>query len=236
MERFELIAIIPARGGSKRLPRKNLMPILGKPLLAYTIETAQRWGRFHRILVNSEDQEILQVGRQSGAEPYLRPASLSDDRTKVLAVVQEQIRSMPLNLEKTVVGLLLPTCPLMSVEDLDRALALFIEGGGNRAVVSVTQYEKPTEQALVIDEQGRLFPKFPKEYSSKSQDHHPVYRYNTAFVFNTARGILEQKDIVGENSLAYVMPWERSIDIDYDYQVRVVESLLARDREMRQPG
>lgn len=232
MDRFQLIAIIPARGGSKRLPRKNLLPILGKPLLAYTLETAEGWGKFDRILVNSEDQEILHVAQQYGAEIYIRPESLSDDRAKVLAVVQEQIQTMKLDLE-TVVCILLPTCPLFSLEDLDGAFSLFLQGEGKSAVVSVTRYEKAPEQALIIDGQGRLSQKYPLAYSSKSQDHGTAYRYNTAIVFNTARGILAQEDIVGINSLAYKMPFERSIDIDYDYHVRVVEALLIQSAPRR---
>jgi CMP-N-acetylneuraminic acid synthetase len=226
MDQLQLIAIIPARGGSKRLPGKNILPILGKPLLAYTLETARLWGKFHRILVNSEDPAILAAAQDYGAEIYRRPPSLSDDQAKVLAVVQEQIRTMQLDLDRTVVAVLLPTCPLLAVKDLEGAFALFLKGGCKGAVVSVTQYEKAPEQALLIDAQGRLSQKYPESYSSKSQDHGPAYRYNTAMVFNTAGGILAQTDIVGRNSLAYEMPFERSIDIDYDYHVRVVEALL----------
>ena len=93
-------------------------------------------------------------------------------------------------------------------------------------MVSVTKYEKSPEQALLINEQGRLYPKYPDQYTSRSQDHGHAYRYNTALIFNTAGAFAKQKDIVGLNSIPYVMPFERSIDIDYAYHIELVEILL----------
>jgi len=226
---YKRIAIIPARGGSKRVPGKNLVEIHGKPLLAYTIETALKWNRFDEVYVNSENQAILMCGSKFGARTYKRPYELSIDKAKVLDVVKEQISTMRLN-HDVVVGLLLPTCPLCSNTDLEAAYTLFTENEGKAAVVSVTEYEKAPEQALIINKDGLLSPKYPEQYSSKSQDHDYAYRYNTALIFNLAGSFLKQTDIIAKDSIPYIMPYDKSIDVDYDYQVKLIEILISHNK------
>ncbi len=225
MKNRRCLAIIPARGGSKRVKGKNLLDINGKPLLWYSIKSSEDFGKFDEIIVNSEDENILQFASQCGINIYKRPGNLANDTSKVLEVLKEQIVAMALEPD-TLVCVLLPTCPLRSVEDLEKAYGLFKANAFKHPVVSVTQYEKAPEQALVVNDQGKLCPKFNKTYTSRSQDHSIAYRYNTAIIFTTAGHLLRQDDIVGKEAVPYIMPLDRSIDIDYEDHVRMVKSIL----------
>lgn len=220
------IAIIPARGGSKRVKGKNILEINGVPLIAHTILQARDWGKFDSIFVNSDDASILECAEKYGATPYPRPASLATDTAKVIDVVKEQMRTMGLA-DDTAVCIMLPTCPLRTSEDIAQAYNLFESAQFKQPIVSMTEYEKAPEQAFFINAKGVLERKFPQNYSSRSQDHGSAYRYNTAIIFTSPKIFLEQADIVGEEAIPYIMPHERSIDIDYDYQVQLVKLLLA---------
>jgi len=224
------VIIIPARGSSERLHKKNLVHIHGKPLLSYTIRKSQKWNKFDELYVNSEDDEILRCAEDLGAQTYRRPVALATGAAGVIDVVKEQITSMGLAGE-TIVGILLTTCPLCSIQDLEDAYQLFVKNGCKCPVVSVTKYEKAPEQAFVINDQGKLVPKFPEAYSLKSQYHQDAYRYNTGIIFSTAGVLMNQVDLIGDNAIPYVMPFERSIDIDYSYHVGLVEILLIHQEE-----
>ncbi|MBW2118560.1 MAG: acylneuraminate cytidylyltransferase family protein [Deltaproteobacteria bacterium] len=226
------IAIIPAKGVSKRIKNKNLFDILGKPLLAYTIETCKRWGRFEEIYVNSEDPAIIQCAQDYGSQVYHRPVSLVVDSSKIIDVVKEQISTMGLG-ERSIVAILPPTCPLRTHEDLEEAYGLFLENDYRSPIVSVTRYEKPPEQALLVDHRGRLVPKYPERYTSNSQDFQDAYRYNTGIIFTTVGVLMKQNDIVGENAIPYIMPFKKSIDIDYPYHVELVKLIMKLDKEGR---
>lgn len=219
------VAIIPARGGSKRVKEKNILKINGTPLLAYTINQAQAWARFDEIYVNSDDPDILECAKQYRATPYQRPKELAVDTAKVIDVIKEQIGSMGFA-EDVDIAILLPTCPLRTVEDIEGAYRLFEKNQRTHPVVSMTEYEKAPEQAFFINEKGVLERKFPKGYSSRSQDHGPSFRYNTAIIITTAGMFMKQSDIVGDKCLPYIMPYERSIDIDYDYHVQLIELIV----------
>lgn len=219
------IAIIPARGGSKRVKGKNILKIQGKPLLAYSIDQAKECGKFDEIYVNSDDSGILDCAKAYHATPYLRPSELAVDTAKVIDVIKEQIVSLSLS-DNVEIAILLPTCPLRTAEDIENAYHLFIENERAHPVVSMTEYEKAPEQAFFVNSEGVLQLKYPKGYSSRSQDHGPSYRYNTAIIITTAGLFMKQSDIVGSDSIPYIMPYERSIDIDYGYHVQLVDLIL----------
>ncbi len=221
------IAIIPARGGSKRLKNKNILKIEGIPLIGYTIIAAQKWGKFDEIFVNSEDKLINTCAQEYGAIPYLRPVKLAGDNDKVIDVIKDQILSMKL-MPSTEIAILLPTCPLRTSEDIENSYKLFTKHNFHHSVVSMSEYEKAPEQEFYINEDGILKPKFQKKYSSRSQDHIKHYRYNTAIIYTTVSLFLDQEDIVGMNSIPYVMPYDRSIDIDYDHHIKMVELILSK--------
>ncbi|MHA1853344.1 MAG: acylneuraminate cytidylyltransferase family protein [Candidatus Heimdallarchaeaceae archaeon] len=223
----EIFAVIPARGGSKRIKKKNLYPILGKPLIAYTIEIAKKSGIFSHIIVNSEDDEILAVAEKYGAEVYYRPHNLAIDTTFVIEVIQEMISSMRLK-DETILGILLPTCPLRSGEDIREAYKIFCANGGKIPVVSVTYYETPIQLAQIIAPDNRLDPVFPEDYkrSTRSTDHRPTYRYNEGIIFNIVKNLKSQNNLIGERPIPYIMPPERSIIIDNQFQIELIEMIM----------
>jgi len=229
MPNRNITIIIPAKGSSSRLEKKNIRLLNGIPLLLYTIETAKEWGQCSSIYVNSEDDDILKIASINGVKPYKRPTELSEDDVIAVEVIKEQIETQEIDSNEIIV-LLQVTCPLRNRLDLDNAFRIFEENDMEAAVVSVTEYEKAPEQSFYIDKRNRLQHKYPREYHLLTQKHKKAHRYNTCIVINTAKGFLEQDDTVGKNPIPYVMPPERSIDIDYEHQLYIAE-LIIKDRE-----
>ncbi len=227
MSRGRVDAFIPARRGSKRVRRKNLETIAGKPLVAYTVETALESGVFDHVVVNSEDEEILALAEKYGGEGYRRPPALASDTTYIIEIIQEMIRSLPLG-DDVVMGVLFPTCPLRTVEDIRAAFDLFERGGRTAPVVSVTSYEYPVQLALDVTEDNRLEPLFPADYrrSTRHNDHKRMYRANFAIIFNTCGVLRSQVNLIGERPVPYIMPPERAIDIDDPFQMDLVRLIL----------
>jgi len=227
LEKRKIFIIIPAKGSSSRLPRKNICLLNGKPLLVFTIETAKEWGEADHIFLNSEDDEILRLASEHGAEIYKRPKELSGGNVLAIEVIKDQIRSQGIA-EADIVILLQVTCPLREAKDIDNAYRIFTENEMVDQVVSVTEFEKPPELALYIDNENRLKRKFSKDFHLLTQKHAKAYKFNTCLVINTAGGFLKQIDSVGLHSVPYVMPPKRSIDIDHEYQLEIAEFLMKR--------
>jgi len=225
--RATVYGFIPARRGSKRVPGKNLTLVNGRPLIAYTIETAIRSGIFDHVIVNSEDDQILMAAREYGAETYRRPVALASDTTYVIEIIQEMVRTLRLP-DTAVMGVLFPTCPLRAVEDIAEAYQLFRANGGSTPVVSVTSYEYPIQLALDIGPDNRLEPAFPEDYrrSTRHNDHKRMYRANFAIIFNIVGALRVQANLIGQRPIPYIMPQERAIDIDDPHQMWVVKTIL----------
>jgi CMP-N-acetylneuraminic acid synthetase len=222
-------AVIPARGGSKRVQKKNLAMIAGKTLLAYAVEVARNCGIFAKVLVNSEDEEILAAAADLAATPYRRPEYFGGDQVFIIEVLHEMIGTLGLA-DADVLGILLPTCPLRSEADVLEAYRIFLEQGGRVPVVSVALYDTPIQLAQFIVADGRLDPVFPEDYrkSTRSTDHQSAYRYNEAIIFNSVKNLKNQDNLIGQRPFPYVMPPERSIALDYPYQMEMVKLLLAQ--------
>ncbi|GAB6041595.1 acylneuraminate cytidylyltransferase family protein [Endothiovibrio diazotrophicus] len=223
----ERYAVICARGGSSRVPRKNILPIGGKPLIAHTIEAAKASGLFGHVVVNSEDDEILVAAEASGAELYRRPQALASGTTFMIQVVQEMIDSLGMA-DDDVVSILFPTCPLRNAEDIRGAYRLFVDHGATTPVAAVTEYEYPIQVALSIDGGGRLAPMFGDDYrkSTRHNDHAKAYRANYSVMFNTAGMLRRQGNLIGDAPIPFVMPFERSIDIDHPFQMEMARLLI----------
>lgn len=221
-------AFIPARRGSKRVPNKNLTPVNGKPLIAYTVETALQSGVFDQIIVNSEDDEILAAARSYGADTYQRPHALASDTTYVIEIIQEMIRTLGWA-DDTALGVLFPTCPLRTTQDIQEAYHMFRQHGGATPVVSVTSYEYPIQLALNIAEDNRLDPVFPDDYrrSTRHNDHRRMYRANFAIIFNIAGVLKTQDNLIGRRPIPYIVPPERAIDVDDPHQMLFIETILS---------
>ena len=223
------IAVFCARGGSKRVKRKNLTMIDGKPLIAYGIEIARKAGIFDQVIVNSEDQEIIDAAGLYGADTYNRPESLATDTTFVIEVVQEMISTLGLMPDDSV-AVMFPTCPLTEPEDIKSAYKIFKENGCQSPVVSVTKYEYPIQVALEVNNDNRLQPVFKEAYKSSTRhnSHSASYRANYSVIFNSAGNFLNQKNLIGQFPIPYVMPLERSIDIDEPYQMELAKLMIEK--------
>lgn len=209
------IAIITARGGSKRIPRKNVRPFLGKPMLAWPIEAAQASGLFSRILVSTDDPEIAAVAEACGAEaPFTRPAGLADDYTLAHRAARHALE-WALG-EWGAIGSfchIYPTAPMLTAETLAEGMAL-VEGGRYKAAWAMLRVPYPVYQFMIRTERGleRLFP--PEKANLRSQDMPPAYiDVGQAYCFDTAY-FLEHELAVGPRLAPVEVPPESAVDID----------------------
>ena len=222
------LCFIPARGGSKRIPRKNLRHLAGKPLLSYTIDTAKETRIFDEIVVSSDDEEILRLAQDSGVTPDRRPPAMSGDTILFGQVVEEYLRRENAAEAYSNIATLLPTCPFRSIADMMGAFDLFRKQGDDVFVISVTEYDFPPQLALEIEENNRLAMRDPATYgrTTRSQSLGKSYHPNGAIYLTTVSGFLREKSFFAAPLLGYVMPAERSFDIDYPYQFRIAEVMM----------
>jgi N-acylneuraminate cytidylyltransferase len=209
------IAIMPARGGSKRLPGKNIAEFFGAPLLAYPLQAARKSGLFDAIHVSTDDEAIARVAAELGYPvDFMRDASLADDQTPLLPVLQWVLAQYAARGKRfDTVCLLMPTAPLIEADDLIRAEALYREQGCRRAVLAVARFPVPVEWALELAPDGRLRPREPGMMQQRSQDLKPAYYDAGAFVFYPAMTVAAgQPD--DRNFLAYVLDRRKAVDID----------------------
>ena len=223
---MSLLAIIPARRGSKGIPRKNIKPLMGKPLIAWTIEAAKRTSCIDRLAISTDDEEIAAVARDLGADvPFMRPAELAVDDTPGIATVLHAISQLPCY---DWVLLLQPTSPLRSAEDIDGIWNLCQERGA-RTVVSVCEVLKHPYWIYHCDAQQRIQP-FIKNSSdaTRRQDLTPAYALNGALYLAKTDWLIEKQTFIGPETLGYIMPPERSVDLDTPQDWRWVEFLMGK--------
>lgn len=225
--KFTTIAIIPARGGSKTIPTKNIKLLNGKPLIYYTITEAQKSKYLSHILVSTEAQEIAQIAREYGAVVISRPLALAQDDTPSLLVYQHVIKYLEQveDLHPDIIVILQPTSPLRTVEDIDGAIEKFLEAGCD-SVVSVCEVEHPPHWMYSL--QGdRLKPVIEGGNKiTRRQDAPKVYRLNGAVYVTRRDVIINENKVLGTDSRAYIMPVERSVDIDTELQFMLAELLM----------
>ncbi|MCG8459440.1 MAG: acylneuraminate cytidylyltransferase family protein [Holophagales bacterium] len=228
-----VLAVIPARGGSKGVARKNVRPLLGKPLIAYTIETALAARHlFHRVLVSTDDPEIAGIARRLGAEvPFLRPAELASDQAPTLPVLVHAVEWVEEadGLELDWVCLLQPTAPFRTVAHLEQSLALALEGGCD-SVISVQKVEAHHPILMKRIEGGRLLPYCLEEKEgTRRQDYDPpAYKRNGAIYLTRRDVLVERRSIWGEHICPLVMPEEHSVSIDTELDFEVAELVSKR--------
>ncbi|AJI46690.1 acylneuraminate cytidylyltransferase family protein [Francisella philomiragia] len=222
------LAIIPARGGSKRLPRKNILPLMDKPLIAWTIEAAKKSKYINKIVVTSDDDEILNISKANGAEIIKRPDELATDTATSFDAIAHSIKS----LEKyDYVVLLQPTSPLRDQEDIDDAIELLLDKSAN-AIISVCEVDHSPEWCNTLPENTDMSNFLPKSISNKrSQDLSTYYRINGAIYICDSNMLLDNKGFfLSENIYAYIMPRKKSIDIDeqidFEFAKVLIESKL----------
>ena len=211
------VAIIPARGGSKRIPRKNLAPIGGKPILAHVIQAALRSNVFEQIVVSSDDDEILTVSQQAGALPYKRPAALADDLTHVGPVVEDTIAA--LKIQANSICLLFATALLLHARHLHQALEL-LQDGQVASVLSITEFDSPIQRAYEINDSGEIQMALPEYFNWRSQD--LPKRYRDAGMFSWWK-----TSPTGQQRRGLLIPKTESVDIDTPEDLLLAEALFA---------
>lgn len=228
-----VLAVIPARGGSKRLPRKNCLLLHGKPLIAYSIEAAKQSSYIDEVVVSTDDEGIAAIARQAGASvPFLRPAELSTDEASSVDVVAHALDYYQLKEKKSFdyVVLLQPTSPLRTAAHVDQAFELLIEKKAD-AVVSVCETEHSPLWANQLPPDGSMEQFISKDVLGKrSQDLPKYYRLNGAIYICDKRRFLQEQTFLFEESIfAYKMQQIDSIDIDTKLDLIVCESILATE-------
>lgn len=209
------LGLIPARGGSKGVPKKNLFPINGKPLLAYTIEAALTSQVLTKTIVSSDSEEILSVAKQYGAQGVLRPGDLAKDLTPSEPVIEHAIRYLN-NLDEffDIIVLLQATSPLRDGKDIQRALTLF-ESSNATSLFSVYEPEHSPYKAFILTDQGYLTGLVDNEAPFKRrQDLPTTYMPNGAIYITYCESFLRTGSLFTEQTIPYVMPARMSLDID----------------------
>lgn len=209
------VAIIPARGGSKRIPRKNVKDFCGKPMIAWSIEAAKASGCFDKIIVSTDDREIAAIAIQFGAEiPFIRPAALSDDYTGTIPVIRNAVEWLNQN-DATVdyACCIYATAPFILPEDLKQGLQLIKDAGSSYAF-SVTSYAFPIQRSVRITKNGRVAMFNPEHFQTRSQDLEEAWHDAGQFYWGTAEAWCEERAIFGEDSLPVRLPRHRVQDID----------------------
>ena len=225
----EILGLITARGGSKGLLRKNIRELAGKPLIAWTIEASLKSRSLSRVIVSTEDEEIAGVARKYGAEvPFMRPADLASDDASHISVVRHAVEWLARHDDWSpdYAVTLLPTCPLRAAEDSDGAIDL-ARSRAAEAVVGVTEArDHPFLIRRMSD--GRVLEEFvPCELESpRRQDLPQAFAINGAVYVNQCRSLSEQASLVPPGALGFVMPAERSLDIDTAWAFHLAELLL----------
>jgi pseudaminic acid cytidylyltransferase len=209
------LCVIPARGGSKRIPRKNIRPFCGKPIMAWSIEAALESGLFDRVMVSTDDTEIADLAKNYGAEtPFLRPPDLADDHTGTQAVVKQAIEwHRALNFAVEVACCLYATAPFTRAKDL-RAAHDQLLTSDKAYVFSLTHYPYPVQRALTLNAVGEVAALYPEFRQARSQDLPPAYHDAGQFYWGRAQAFVEDIPVFSAASLGYVLPPHRVQDID----------------------
>lgn len=209
------LAVIPARGGSKRIPRKNIKSFCGKPMIAWSIEAARQSGCFDRIVVSTDDEEIAAIARTHGAEvPFMRPLELSDDYTGTIPVIAHAIKwQQQHGVSPKIVCCIYATAPFITASDLQRGLRI-IEDTKADYTFSVASYGFPIQRAIRIKENGRVEMFYREHFDTRSQDLEDAYHDAGQFYWGQASAWLAGKPIFSTYTIPVILPRHRVQDID----------------------
>lgn len=230
---IEVLGVIPARGGSKRLPGKNLSLLAGRPMLAFTCEAATTSRRLTRVVASTDDADIAGCAREHGVEvPFMRPAALADDAAPTLPVVRHLLDELLRreSYQPDVVVILQPTSPLRRAGHIDAAVDT-LEATGADSVVSVVEVPhqyNPVSVLTIAD--GRLAPFLddPRTAILRRQDKPVVYARNGAAVYAVTRGTVERGSLFGADCRPLIMSAEDSVDVDGELDLLLAEILIRR--------
>lgn len=228
-----MLAIIPARGGSKGLPGKNIKDLCGKPLIAYTIEAALKSKKITQVVLSTDDKEIAETCKKYGIEiPFLRPKELASDNSLIVDTYIYTVDRINKEQNKNYASVvaLLPTCPLRTAEDIDKAIEIYEKKEAD-SVISFYEAPHPVQWYKTVDKNGILRSILPEgNRLANRQDEEKSYLPNGAiYVFSI--DLLRDKKYYSDKTYPYIMPAGRSIDIDNLFDFEMAEFLLSKDKK-----
>ena len=228
----KVLAVIPARGGSKGVPRKNIRKVAGRPLIAYTIEVALNSSYLDKIIVSSEDEEILSVAKECGAEILVRPAELAQDDTPGIEPV---LHAIDVCAGYDYVVLLQPTSPLRTAQDIEAAIDQCMAHKAP-SCVSVCESQETPHWMYAFGPDMKLTPLMPGYTRTRRQDLPPAYLLNGAVYVAEIEWLVLKKDFLSKDTVAYVMPVDRSLDIDTENDLQSLHKSLKKDKNASPPS
>jgi len=222
---LKILALVPARGGSKGIPGKNIVSVGGKPLIAWSIEAAQAVATVDRLVVSTDDEAIAAVAKEYDCEvPFMRPAELAADGTPGIDVVLHALDTLA---GFDIVVLLQPTSPFRTSAQIAEAIQLLVDKDAP-SVVSVAQSSKPPEWLYYKDDNDQLEPMLKTgEDLLRRQDSRPVFYLNGAIYVARVGWLRQQRSFLGDGTIAYVMPAENSMDIDEPWDLRLAQAIVS---------
>ena len=230
-QKKRILAIVPARGGSKGIPRKNIKFLAGKPLIAYTIRVALESKYLDgKVFVSTEDKEIAKISKKYGAKIVKRPQKLATDNISSIDVVLHALKFLKKEEGEPDIAILLnPTSPLRTATDIDKEIELFLRNKCE-SVIGVCESES-SYWALKI-KKGFLIPVFGKKYfETRRQDLPKVYIPNGVIFISTPKILNKYKTFYTNKILPFIMPLERSVDIDNEIDFKLVETIIKNQNE-----
>lgn len=231
---MKALAVIPARGGSKRLPGKNIRDFAGKPMLAWSVEAALESGLFHTVMVSTDSEEIAEVARTAGASvPFLRSAKAADDHAIILDVLAEVVERYEADGQRfDRLCCILATAPLLRAATLKFGADL-MDGGEFDTVFPVVAFDYPIQRALRRDEAGRTAMRQPEHYASRSQDLEPAYHDAAQFYWMTREVCVTRQSIFAGRAGSFVIDAMEAQDIDTltDWRLAELKMQAARSSQ-----
>jgi len=230
------LAIIPARGGSRRVPGKNIRDLVGRPALAYTVDAALECALFARVIVTTDSEQIADVAVRCGAEvPFLRPAALADDQTPVSAATADALDRVGGDAFANVAQLM-PNCPLRTASDLRTSYETFIESG-SVSQISVARFGFQTPWwAVQLDGDRRMVPVFADRITTRSQDLPELFCPTGAVWWAHTSTLMRARTFHVPERTGWEMPWQRAVDIDTEDDWQLAELLLRRTQSEEVSG
>jgi pseudaminic acid cytidylyltransferase len=233
---MKILAIIPARGGSKRIPRKNAKNFAGQPIIKYSINAAKESGVFDEIMVSTDDTEIAEIAKSLGAKvPFMRSVENSADKAATAPVLEEVIMEYKkLGQEFDYVCCIYPTAVFVTGERLQKAKQMLV-GSGVDSVVPVMRFGYPIQRALKIKKDGRVEMFWPGNYNARSQDLEPAYHDCGQFYFLKVDSFLKQKILFMKSTMPLEVPESEAQDIDNEEDWKIAEikfNLLKNEKKI----
>ncbi len=229
---MNIILTICARGGSKGVYKKNIRPILGKPLIAYTIETALKWNKADRVVVSTDDEEIADIARKFGAEvPFMRPHELATDTAGKLSVIQHAVKfcEEDANTKYDIVVDLDPTAPIRKISDIDNSLNKFLNSDADMLYSVCMARRNPYFNMVELDEKGYAYTsKSLEKEIVRRQDSPKVYDMNASIYLYRRKFLLNADSFNSGKAIVYVMDDITSHDIDREIDFQFIEFLLEK--------